>query len=75
MVTRLKDDGNHLSLEIPRHLLDQIGVGPDTPVEISADGGRLIVAPVKDARRRERFDRAVEDMNRRYEKMFKRLAE
>ena len=75
MVTRLTAEGEGFSLQIPRTLADQLGVGPDTPLELTTDGQRLIVAPVKDPARRDQFDRIVDDMNRRYEKMFKRLAE
>jgi antitoxin component of MazEF toxin-antitoxin module len=75
MVTRLKPDGNGFSLAIDRSLLEKLQIDSDTPLDVSIDGHRLIIQPLRDTARREEFDRIVADMNQRYEGMFKRLAE
>jgi antitoxin component of MazEF toxin-antitoxin module len=75
MVTRLKPDGNGFSLTIDRPLLEKLQIDSDTPLDVSTDGQRLIIQPVRDAARREEFDKIVAEMNQRYEGMFKRLAE
>jgi len=75
MVTRLQPDGDGFTLRIDRPVLEQLNIDTDTPLEVSTDGERLIISPVKDLARRQEFERAVADMNRRYESMFKRLAE
>jgi antitoxin MazE len=75
MVTRLKPDGDGFSLAIDRPLLDKLQIDSDTPLDVSTDGQRLIIQPVRDAARRAEFEKIVAEMNQRYEGMFKRLAE
>ena len=75
MVTRLKRDGNGFALAIDQPLLDQLRIDADTPLDISVDGERLVVAPVRDEERRREFDRIVTEMNERYAETFRRLAE
>lgn len=75
MVTRLKRDGDTLVLVIDQPLLDQMHIDSDTPLDVTTDGDKLIVAPVRDAERRREFERIVKDMNERYAETFRRLAE
>ena len=75
MRKRLTRHGNSLALVIDRPILELLSIDADTPLEISTDGRVLIVAPVRDARRRRRFERALEKVNRRYARALKRLAE
>ena len=75
MMTRLKRDGDSVVLVIDQPLLDQVRIDTDTPLDVSVEGERLVVAPVRDAERRREFDRIVKDMNDRYAKTFRRLAE
>jgi antitoxin MazE len=41
--------GNSLGLRLPRALAEQIGVSEGQKVEISTDGARLIIEPLKPA--------------------------
>jgi antitoxin component of MazEF toxin-antitoxin module len=75
MVTRLKRDGDSLVLVIDRPMLEQMQIDSDTPLDVSIEGERLIVAPVRDEERRRDFDRIVKEMNERYPDTFRRLAE
>ena len=75
MRKRLTRHGNSLALVIDRPILELLSIDADTPLEISTDGRVLIVAPVRDAKRRRRFERALEKVNRRYARALKRLAE
>jgi antitoxin MazE len=75
MLTRLKPDGNGFSLPIDGSLAEKLQIDSDTALEVSTDGERLIVRPVRDAARRAEFQQIVSDMNQRYGSMFKRLAE
>jgi antitoxin MazE len=75
MVTRLKRDGDTLVLVIDQPLLDQMHIDSETPLDVTTDGEKLIVSPVRDAERRREFDRIVKDMNDRYAETFRRLAE
>ena len=75
MVTRLKRDGDTLVLVIDQPLLDQMHIDSETPLDVTTDGDKLIVSPVRDAERRREFERIVKDMNERYAETFRRLAE
>jgi len=75
MIKTLSRHGNSLALVIDRPILDLLDIGEETPLEISTDGESLVIAPVRDAKRRKRFEKALEETNRRYGKALKRLAE
>ena len=75
MVKRLTKHGNSLALVIERGVLDLLDIDAETPLTVTTDGRCLIVAPVRDPRRRRRFQKALEGVNRRYGRALKRLAE
>ena len=75
MVKKLSKHGNSLALVIDRSILDLLGIDEKTSLELSTDGESLIVAPVRDAKRRKKFEAALASTNRRYAKALKRLAE
>jgi len=45
MTTRVQKWGNSLALRIPKPLASEIGVKDNSPVELSLQEGKLIVAP------------------------------
>ena len=47
METRVQKWGNSLALRIPKPLAVQIGLEPNSPVELSLRGKELIIEPVK----------------------------
>ena len=75
MIMTLTKHGNSLALVIAQSIWDQIGADADTRVEISTDGKALILTPVRDSRRGESFKAALNDVNARYPKALKKLAE
>lgn len=76
MVKKFTQHGNSWALVIDRPILDLINVDPqNTPVQISTDGNNLILSPVRDAARRRKFEAALDKANKKYGRMFKRLAE
>ena len=46
METRVQKWGNSLALRIPKAFADQIGIEPDSAVDISLVDGELIISPV-----------------------------
>ncbi|MBI4277606.1 MAG: AbrB/MazE/SpoVT family DNA-binding domain-containing protein [Armatimonadetes bacterium] len=74
MIKRLTKHGNSLALVIDRSILELLNIKPDTPLSLTTDGKCLIVSPVTDRQREKRFRAALEEGNRRYGKMLKRLA-
>ncbi len=75
MIKRLTKHGNSLALVIDRPVLDLLKMDIDTPVSISTDGKCLIISPVRDAKRKKAFRTALADVNKRYGRALKRLAE
>jgi len=75
MVKHLTKHGNSLALVIDRPILDLLKIDADTPLEISTDGQVLIVSPIRDAEHREKFEKALEKVNRKYGRALQRLAE
>ncbi len=64
-----------LGLIIDRPILDLLKIDPATPLKVSTDGQRLMVAPLKESSRRKKFDAAQDWAHKRYGKAFKKLAE
>ncbi len=75
MVKKLSTHGNSLALVIDRPVLELLKIDAETPLELSTDGQVLIVAPVRDAARRKKFEAALTSANRRYGRALRRLAE
>jgi antitoxin MazE len=75
MVKRLTKTGNSLALVLDKPLLEQLGIDEDTPLEISTNGDVLVVTPVRDQARERKLKKALDEMDRRYSGVFKRLAE
>jgi antitoxin MazE len=75
MTKTLTKHGNSYALVIDKALMDILKIEPDTPLEITTDGRILIIAPVEDRKRKKKFDKALEETNREYGRMLKRLAE
>ena len=45
MIKKLTRHGNSMALVIDKPILELLKIAPDTPLEISTDGRRLIIAP------------------------------
>lgn len=75
MIKRLTKHGNSLALVIDRGILELLEIDAETPLTITTDGKCLVVAPVRDAERREAFRTALERVNKRHSRALKRLAD
>jgi len=75
MIKKLTKHGNSLALVIERPVLELLKIDSDTPLDISTDGSVLVISPVRDAKRRREFEKALEKANRKYGRMLKKLAE
>jgi len=68
--------GNSMALVIDRPILDLVKINVDEPIEISTDDGRrLIIEPVSDPKRREKFRAALKHVSDKHAKTLKRLSE
>jgi len=75
MTKTLIKHGNSLALVIDKPVLDLLRITPDTPLELTTDGDRLLVSPIRDKKRRERLRASLVKINRKYGDDLKRLAE
>jgi antitoxin MazE len=74
MLKKLTRHGNSLALVIDKGILELLDIDDQTPLEISTDGTLLLISPVRDEKRRQQFEEAIEKANARYGRALKRLA-
>lgn len=74
MIKKLTKHGNSMALVIDKGVLDILNIDDKTPLNISTDGKILLVAPVRDEKRRRQFQAALEKTNKNYRRALKRLA-
>ena len=74
MIKTLTKHGNSVALVIERPILELLGASADTAFEIVTDGKSLILTPVNDASRLERFRKSLKKTGERYAKAFEELA-
>ena len=74
MIKSLVKHGNSSALVIEKPILSLLGATPETEFEVVTDGKSLILTPIQDSARHERFQKAVEKTGRRFKKTFKELA-
>ena len=75
MTKKLTKHGNSYALVIDKPILELLRITPETPLSIATDGETLMVSPVRDARRRKKFEETLSKIHRKYGDAFKRLAE
>lgn len=75
MTQVLRKDGDSLTLAIDPQLLADLHIDATTPLEVKADGGRIVVTPQRDPQREQAFRASAEKMAERYEQTLRRLAE
>ena len=75
MIKKLSKHGNSLALVIDRSILELLRIDEKTALELSTDGEALVVAPVRDKKRKKKFEDALAASNERYCRALKRLAE
>jgi len=75
MIKKLTKHGNSLALVMERGVLDLLNISADTPLDISTDGEVLIISPIRDEKRRKKFEDAVAETNRKYGRALKKLAD
>lgn len=75
MTKTLIKHGNSLALVIDKPILELLQIDPETPLELTTDGNRLLVSPVRDPKRQGQLRASLAKMNRKYGSELKRLAE
>ncbi len=49
-LTRLQKWGNSYGLRIPKAIIDELALGPDTHLEIRQEQGKIIITPIRASR-------------------------
>jgi antitoxin component of MazEF toxin-antitoxin module len=75
MVKKLTKHGNSLALIIDRPILDILKIDDETPLEITTDGKRLVIAPAEPSDRRKKLEAANKFLHEKYADVFRKLAE
>ena len=75
MIKKLTKHRNSLALVIDKPVLDLLGANDKTRFEVATDGKSLRLTPLKRPRKRDSFEEALHDVNRRYGRALKKLAE
>ena len=75
MIKNLTKHGNSLALVIDKPILELLNIDDETPLEISTDGDALVIEPVRDRKRSEKFKKALASVNSRYGRALKKPAE
>ena len=74
MTKKLTRHGNSPALIIDRPILELLKIDPDTELDVSTDGKRLVISPVNPAARRKKFGEVRADAHKRYAQTFRQLA-
>jgi antitoxin MazE len=75
MIKTLTKCGNSRALVIDKAILDLLKITDETPLEISTDGKKLMVVPMPDARRREKFRRVLKRSDEKFGDAYRNLAD
>jgi len=67
--------GNSAALIIDKPILEMLKIDKNTLLEISTDGVNLIISPVRDKKREQKFRSALEKVNKKHGRTLKKLAE
>ena len=74
MIRKLQKHGNSHALVIEKALMDQLGISPDTPVQITVSGRTLTITPANVGLGTERIDELMDAVRSRYGKALENLA-
>ena len=74
MVKTLTKHGNSYAMVIDKPILELLKITPETPLEITTDGRTLVLSPVRDTRRKAKFNKALKDANSKFGRALKNLA-
>ncbi|NGX38722.1 MAG: hypothetical protein KR126chlam1_00032 [Chlamydiae bacterium] len=73
---KLTKHGNSYALVIEPAILDLLGIDADTLLQVSTpDGSSIVITPLKSEAEKRRFKASMEELNKKYGRTLKRLAE
>lgn len=75
MVKNLIKHGNSYALVIDKPIMELLHVTPDTDLELTTNGDKLIISPVRAGNKQEKLDKILNEINRDFGPALKKLAE
>lgn len=75
LIKTLTAHGNSAALIIDKPILELLGITMETPLQITTDGKSLVISPLREAEREEKFRKILQSVNARHEATLKKLAE
>lgn len=75
MVKNLSKQGDTFSLELDRSLLERLGIDENTPLEIRTNDRGIYIQPAGLSSDEDDLDTVMQQIEDRYESVFKKLAE
>jgi antitoxin MazE len=75
MIKKLTRTGNSLAIVLDKPLLETLGIDENTELELSTNGQVLVLTPMRDPAREKKLKKILEELDREYGGVFRRLAE
>jgi len=75
MIKTLTSHGNSAALVIDKAILELLGISMSTPLKITTDGKSLIVSPLPNVQREEKFRAALSKVNMNHGDTLRKLSE
>ena len=73
MTKKLTQIGNSLGIVFDKGMLEQLQIDADTPLEVSTDGGVIVVLPVRSKKREALIKELAEEAFTQYAGVFRKL--
>ena len=75
MVKNLIKHGNSYALVIDKPIMELLHMTPDTALELTTNGDKLVVSPVRPESKQARLSQLLDEINTEYGPALKKLAE
>ncbi len=74
MIKKMVQHGDNAAIIIEKPIMEQLDFDMDTPLEISTDGDKLIISPVRNEERSAKLKTSLEKINQTHGKTLEKLA-
>jgi len=75
MVKTLTKHGNSYALVIDKPIMDLLHMTPDTALELTTNGDKLVISPVRPQSKQAKFNKILDEINEDFGPALKKLAE
>ena len=75
MIKTLTAHGNSTALIIDKPILELLNINNTTPLKLVTDGKSLIISPIREPNREEKFQAAIQKVNENHSDTLRKLGE